>query len=84
MRVTYSRERVLLCVRFRTFQVRNLAAAVSTLAEGLLYLLAFLFIISGAGLALLGVQTMTNNTGGAGEAAGSEERKPPMDGEDDT
>ena len=37
--------------------VRNLVSATSTLTEGLLYLLAFIFLISGVGLFMLGVQT---------------------------
>ena len=37
--------------------VRNLVTATSTLTEGLLYLLAFIFLISGVGLFMLGVQT---------------------------
>lgn len=38
--------------------LRNLVTATSTLAEGLLYLLAFVFIISGVGIFMLGVQTV--------------------------
>ena len=58
--------------------MRNLAAAVSTLAEGLLYLLAFVFIISGVGLTLLGAQTMLADGGDAQRPVGG-----PGDAEDD-
>ena len=37
-------------------QVRNFTLAFSTMIEGLLYLLAFVFLFSGLGLFLLGIQ----------------------------